>query len=232
MREFNLDLLINKKVAVNCKTKAEEEEFLQYLDVKNINWYGGTSIFENDNYTYNDYKSNTCFTLENKGRLQYSPIEYYQRQNYKILTLDDLIKPKNNFKEFGFEANFEGYIYEFLKPYYVGYVVDRHDARKLLRIWNEDGLCLNPLTTNVVRFKDFHEVNFRLIPINLPWYKNEDNFENYTGKLIINKYGNVRKIQSIDNLKVSTAEQNMYHDILKSEEWRLLTKEEIENLIY
>ena len=109
---------------------------------------------------------------------------------------------------------------------------DGHDASKLLRIWNEDGLCLNPLTTNVVRFKDFHEVNFKLIPINLTWYKNEDNFENYKGKLITNKYGNVRKIQSIDNLKVSTAEQNMYHDILKSEEWRSLTKEEIENLIY
>lgn len=231
MRKFNLDLLIDKKVVLNCKTKNEAEEFLQYLDDKNINWFGGTSIFENDNYMYNDYKSNTCFSLEIKGMLQYSPIEYYQRQNYRILTLDDLIITKNNFKEYGFNADFKGYIYEFLYPYYVGYVVDT-DARKLLRIWNEDGLCINPLTTTTNKFKDFNEVNFKLIPINLTWYKDEENFENYTGKLITNKYGNVRKIQSIDNLKVSTAEQNMYHDILKSEEWRLLTKEEIENLIY
>lgn len=233
MKEFNLDLLINKKVAVNCKTKDEEEQFLQYLDKKGIKWYGGDNIFKYTHYFYNDYESKTSFTLENKGLLQYSPIEYFQElKEYKILTLDDLvIKPKNNFKKFGFKADFKGYIYEFLNPYYVGYIVDNHDNRKLIRIWNEDGLCLNPLTTKE-RILDFNEPKFKLTPINLSWYKDVDKFEDYKGKLIINRYGNVRRILSVDNLKVSTAEQNMYHDILKSEEWKLLTKEEIKDLVY
>ena len=165
--------------------------------------------------------------------LQYSLIKYFQKRNYKILSLDDLvIKPKNNFEEFRFKADFEGYIYEFLNPYYVGYIVDIHDNRKLIRIWNEDGLCLNPLTTNIERILDFNDPKFKLTPINLPWYKDIDKFEDYKGKLIINKYGSVRRIQNIDLLKVSTSEQNMYHDILKSEEWKLLSKEEIKDLVY
>lgn len=233
MREFNLDLLINKKVAVNCKTKAEEEDFLQYLDKKGIKWYGGDSIFKYTHYFYNDYESKTCFTLENKGLLQYSPIEYFQEQNYKILTLDDLvIKPKNNFKDYGFEADFKGHIYEFLDPYYIGYIIDKHNKRQLVRFWNIKGQCFNPLVTRPNEINKSQDSCFNLKPIKKEWYEQESKFEDYKGKLIINRYGNVRKIQSIDLVKVSTAEQNMYHDTLKVQEWRLVTKEEINDLIY
>ena len=72
MREFNLDLLIGKKVVVNCKTKNEAEVFLQYLDDKNIKWSGSINIFKNNNYTYNYYKSE----IHQLGLYNFVLIEY------------------------------------------------------------------------------------------------------------------------------------------------------------
>lgn len=224
MKEFDLDLLIGKGVAVNCKTKDEEEEFLKYLDRYNIKWSNGCDIFKTNEYYFDEYTENTCFAFEiNKG-LIFGILGYWRSINYEIISLDDLvIKPKNNFKDYGFEADFKGEILRKTKHnIYIGYVVDGIDTEYAIE-WNSKGD--NLLSS---RF----DKNFNLKPIKKEWFENPDIFEAYKGKLIINEYGVVRRIQSIDINKVSTAEQNMYHDILKVEKWRLVTKEDINQLIF
>lgn len=61
--ELNLDLLIDKNVSVNCKSKKEEELFLNYLDSKGFTWASGDKIYEYTSYSYERYGINTCFYL-------------------------------------------------------------------------------------------------------------------------------------------------------------------------
>jgi len=126
-------------------------------------------------------------------------------------------KPKNNFKDYGFEAYFEDEILKEYENQFVGMVYQNEGNFGCS--WDKKGRCLQP--------DGFGYDNMNLKPIKKEWYLNKDNFEEYKGKIIINKYGNIRMIQSIDENKVSTFEQNMYHDIIRVEEWRPATKEEI-----
>lgn len=239
MRYFNLDLLIGKDVVVNCKTKGEADEFLKFLDNKGIKWNSGNSIFKSGIYDYSEFKETTCFLLKT-GMLQYSPISWYQEEGYKIISLDDitifkvknpLYIPKNNFKDYGFEADFEGEI-KFIDSFdhYIGICewskempTKTKDKQTVYWVKNK---CYLITLSGILRISSRD-----LTPIKKEWYLNKDNFEEYKGKIIINKYGNIRMIQSIDENKVSTFEQNMYHDIIRVEEWRPATKEEILSLM-
>lgn len=134
----------------------------------------------------------------------------------------------NNFKEYGFEADFEGAILSDIEDYYIGYYVESYpcikEKQKIPTFWNKN-------TGNCYAGAGVSNSKYTLKPIKKEWYFNKDNFEAYKGKIIINKYGNIRMIQSIDDNKVSTFEQNMYHDILKVEEWRPATKDEVLSLL-
>ena len=78
----------------------------------------------------------------------------------------------NNFKDYGFEADFEGEILRKTKhDIYIGYVVDGADAEYAIE-WNSKGD--NLLSSRFDR-------NFNLKPIKKEWYKNPDNI----GKAII-----------------------------------------------
>ena len=81
----------------------------------------------------------------------------------------------NNFKDYGFEADFEGEICFQSESYYIGYIVD--NGKKLPRYWNKNLTCFNPLTTNfecAELTNDNHKYNLK--PIKKEWYKNPDNF--------------------------------------------------------
>ena len=73
----------------------------------------------------------------------------------------------NNFKDYGFEADFEGEILRKTKhDIYIGYVVDGADAEYAIE-WNSKGV--NLLSSRFDR-------NFNLKPIKKEWYENPDNF--------------------------------------------------------
>ncbi len=177
MRNFNLDLLIGKDVVVNCKTKGEADEFLKFLDNKGIKWNSGNSIFKFGIYDYSEFKETTCFLLKT-GMLQYSPISWYQEEGYKIISLDDLvIKPKNNFKDYGFEADFEGEILKEIEELkgieYLGYFVGDNKTHYPC-IWTKSGR----IWKTSVSEKDRELYNLK--PIKKEWYDNPDNI----GKLL------------------------------------------------
>lgn len=77
-------------------------------------------------------------------------------------------KPKNNFEEYGFEADFEGEIC-FLNEednYYIGYVI--RSGKKILIQWSKRGFAYNS--------NDFNVEIYDLKPIKKEWYENPDNF--------------------------------------------------------
>ena len=73
------------------------------------------------------------------------------------------IKPKNNFKEFGFKADFEGVICFQDDDFniFFGFIVE--DGKKLARSWNKYGVS-------------GMSYEYDLTPIKKEWYENPDNF--------------------------------------------------------
>lgn len=131
---------------------------------------------------------------------------------------------KNNFKEYGFEGNFNGHIHFVNVNSTTGkncYFGDSKDADCAL-YWVKDGRCFSAYNGT-----EMEEYNLTLTK--KPWY--EDN--NIIGKLIINKHGEIRKVIGLDieNCKVGTYGQNLYSDALEVGEWRPLLKEEALSLI-
>ena len=231
MRKFDISKL-GEGVVVNCKTEKDANAFLGYLDSIDIIWYNKTKIFESVEYNFYTYKEQTCFALRD-GRLLYSPKEWHKEGYYKILDISEIEifeniqqpTPKNNFKEYGFESDFEGEIFKKINNELFGIIFKKDNASSLVVIWsNRTGKCYGN------EAQEYQEYN--LTPIKKPWYTQEENFEKYQGKLIINKFGEVRKIQYVDNNKVSTTHLYMYPDTLISQEWRLVNEEDTIKLIY
>lgn len=133
------------------------------------------------------------------------------------------IKPKNNFKEYGFEADFEGEILgKSDENEYVGFYV--YDNIKTANIWGEDG------ESSYQDAKVFME-KFKLTPIKKEWYKNPDNFPClviYDDKEIklMGSYSETSKFRTEPCLL--TAEGWVYYSLSKC---RLATEEEALKLV-
>ena len=69
----------------------------------------------------------------------------------------------NNFKDYGFEADFEGEILKEYENQFVGMVYQ--NEANLGCSWNKKGRCLQP-----------GYINMNLKPIKKEWYENPDNF--------------------------------------------------------
>lgn len=72
-------------------------------------------------------------------------------------------KPKNNFKEYGFEADFEGEILIVKDDKYFGIAKSNESEGWVANGWKKDGTCLYDYVSH-------------LKPIKKEWYKNPDNF--------------------------------------------------------
>ena len=71
--------------AMHCKTKEEAELFCRYLNSVGKKWRGNVSYSIYTTY-WDTYKDQTCYAF-NEGR--FSPIRYYKRNGYQILTFSD-----------------------------------------------------------------------------------------------------------------------------------------------
>ena len=72
----------------------------------------------------------------------------------------------NNFKDYGFEADFEGEILKEYENQFVGMVYQ--NEANFGCSWNKKGRCLQP--------NGFGYINMNLKPIKKEWYENPDNF--------------------------------------------------------
>lgn len=81
--------IIDRNIAINCRTEEEARNLCEYLIENGIN----TGYLNNDNTCWETYKENSCYVLEktNWGNvLLIGDKKIFKLSDYKIITLDDL----------------------------------------------------------------------------------------------------------------------------------------------
>ena len=132
-------------------------------------------------------------------------------------------KHKNNFKDYGFEADFEGEILKEVDGYYIGWIKPEGYNINACR-WNKEGIT--NYECNVIK------------PIKKEWYEKEDNFRIAVKQIksfsdYTDRDGNIYIMEKItDNKGMSSYNTNGYHTPLKWLEcYRPATKEEVLSLL-
>lgn len=128
----------------------------------------------------------------------------------------------NNFKEYGFEADFEGAILSDIEDYYIGYYVESYpclkEKQKIPTFWNKNnGSCYKGAGVS--------NSKYTLKPIKKEWYENPDNFPCVVLDRNYNMY--LAKGINIDNFLT----QEFNRQIGYVEHFRPATKEEILSLL-
>lgn len=80
--------LIEKDIAINCKTEESAEEFLTMLQEKSFKWRGGKQNLLNS-ICWDEYKDKTCYILEEHNEITYCDMEYCLENDYKIFEYGD-----------------------------------------------------------------------------------------------------------------------------------------------
>lgn len=137
-------------------------------------------------------------------------IKYYNENNkYRL-------KPKNNFKDYGFEADFEGEILIVKDDKYFGISKSTESDGWVANGWKKDGTCLNDYVSH-------------LKPIKKEWYEGHDNI----GKLIsVNGTLHIFKEYDEDNkVVIYISLVNNLEYIIHASDCRPATKEEVITLL-
>jgi len=161
---------------------------------------------------------------------KYNPEYFYYADNKIMKPLDkdfakiiddnimDLIddKPKNNFKDYGFEADFEGDIFKEINGYFYG-IIKTTSTRFLPIMWNEKGKQCEVYTVSL----------YNLTPIKKEWWENK----NYLNKVFYDTCEDCLTILDWFDNKGNVKMQN-FSKIFRHERFRLATKEEVKTLYY
>ena len=143
--------------------------------------------------------------------------------------------PNNNFEEFGFtNPEIKGHIYfKGVEGYYYGIVEETSLITKTV-IWDEKGVAYNYEGITIYNYSKFD-----LNKIELKWYEEKDKYDNYLGKLIINKDNDIKVI---DKIQEETDESSfniqcvdghyIWIEELQNKDWKLLTLEEAKQYIF
>ena len=134
--------------------------------------------------------------------------------------------PKNNFKEYGFEADFEGEIYEkyqvFDMEFFTGYIWEKpkedYPSKRLIT-WTKEG---EPTHYHIAEEEQVRI--YKLNPIKKPWYETPNQFKVMMLKEDLGWYPNI--FYSEDYLKAGINEMK----VTEGKEWRYASKEEIYSL--
>ena len=106
--------IIDKKIAINCRTEEEARKLFEYAKVNGLDNYRSISEII---FLWQNRKENTCYRFcytlfdNNKINWGYCKKSYYEEKGYKIITLDDL----EDFKKEAFIIKFAKFIDEALK---------------------------------------------------------------------------------------------------------------------
>lgn len=131
-------------------------------------------------------------------------------------TITDRTKPLNNFKEYGFTADFEGEILKEIDGYYIGYIniFKKHPA-----VWNKKG------TEKFIK-----QIKYNLTPIKKEWYEDDSHPKSKPVAIAI-----LKNDMNVDHINVLFKHDFNVNSLLKEAQnkpngWRLATKEETEQL--
>lgn len=234
MKEIKGENMLNTKEQ-DIKMRVTEEQSKQVQEIcfrLGIYWTrnGKTEFNISANYLYITSsrlqwgKYQDCFELADEKEV--SAEEFIKTKGFTENITEEIKQeniPKNNFKEFGFEADFEGEILKEIydhnnKKYYIGYSID---VRKEIsfpypKTWTEDGKCWND--------DDINMEDFDLTHIKKPWYETPNQFKVMMLKEDLGWYPNI--FYSEDYLKAGINEMK----VTEGKEWRYASKEEIYSL--
>lgn len=86
IKQFDLERLRGKAVAVNCKTEEQAQDF--------VNWVYSLGVDECNRPFWENYKENSCYILTKNSIWSFESIEYYETLKYKVISYEEaLLKP-------------------------------------------------------------------------------------------------------------------------------------------
>ena len=153
------------------------------------------------------------FLRNSDGLLTPCAVSLYEDGSKQIHLVNgkfEYVKPKNNFKDYGFEADFKGEILKEYENQFVGMVYQNEGFFGCS--WDKKGKCLQT--------KGFGYIDMDLKPIKKQWYENPDNFPCIVYSLKLNEY------IVLDNHLVPLKLNDWFRPATKEEVLSLLIKEE------
>lgn len=80
--------IIGKKIAVNCKTEEDVNDFLTECEKREISWDSGMNALNGCTY-WDTYYSSTCYELST-GYIRFSSEKGYAKKGYIVISLTDI----------------------------------------------------------------------------------------------------------------------------------------------
>ena len=114
-KNFDLEKLKGKKVAIRCNTEEKAKDLLNILDELGITWFNNKSL---NNHTYwGTYEYLTCYDLLCCQGIKFADVNYYLKERYEIVDWEIVDETEESKPELlKFEDLEEGKIYNIVEP--------------------------------------------------------------------------------------------------------------------
>ena len=114
-KNFDLEKLKGKKVAIRCNTEEKAKDLLNILDELGITWFNNKSL---NNHTYwGTYEYLTCYDLLCYQGMKFANVDYYLKERYEIVDWEIVDETEESKPELlKFEDLEEGKIYNIVEP--------------------------------------------------------------------------------------------------------------------
>lgn len=89
MKQFDWNEFKSDKVAVHCKTEKEAKDFIKIAYDNWVEW----NVSDRDITNFCYYRNETCYAYY--GSIEYSSIEFYYNNDYKIIEWSDYMNTNN-----------------------------------------------------------------------------------------------------------------------------------------
>ena len=95
---FNYELITQPNTVVHCRTEEQAKELLEWAHENGMKWAGEVSLYTP---LYSEYSEDTCYDFNGGVCVEFSPIAYFHRNGYKILSYEEALK-ENTMEEIEF----------------------------------------------------------------------------------------------------------------------------------
>lgn len=104
-KEFDWNKFKTENIAVHCKTQKEADMFFNKMNMLDIAIVYVTA--KKNNYYWDDYKENTCYSVKPNGYWEFCFKRYYEDYDYTVLEFSDYFDVDELSSHYG-EIKFNG----------------------------------------------------------------------------------------------------------------------------
>lgn len=142
-------------IAVHCNTEEKAKAFLKALKEEGLTWGSGLDLEKNTLYSW--YDKETCYEYD--GGVYYCGVEYFKKNDYTIISVDDLEKDPTKDKIFG--TKLEGVYAQAFEEFKSMFEVGEEEAEVMEQVVGAIQLIVTieklPLQLEIDKLK--HELN-------------------------------------------------------------------------